>query len=246
MRDINILKANNVDLNRSLEIFDNMNSYEETLIDFLNSISEKLNELLKSKENSDMNNYAIYAHSIKSDAKYLGFTSLANIAYDHEMAGKNNDFSFVYNNYDKLENETKKYIEIVKQYLNSSTVDSNKNKILIVDDSMLIRNLIGKMISNEYAVINAENGSSAIEIISSNPNIYGIFLDLYMPGTDGFTVLNYLKENSCQIPVVIITGDDSKETIEKAFTYNIVDVLNKPFNEKNISKMMESIKNFNY
>ena len=117
MRDINILKANNVDLNRSLEIFDNMNSYEETLIDFLNSISEKLNELLKSKENSDMNNYAIYAHSIKSDAKYLGFTSLANIAYDHEMKSKEGNQEYININFIRLEDEFNHIIKVIDNYL---------------------------------------------------------------------------------------------------------------------------------
>ena len=245
MKDISILKDNNVDLDKSLELFGDMKSYEETLIDFLNSISEKLNELLKSKESSDMNSYAVYAHSIKSAARYLGFTSLVDIAYENEMAGKNNDFSFVFSNYDKLEKETKKYIEIAKQYLNSSSDDSKKEKILIVDDSMLIRNLIGKAISNEFAILNAEDGNKAVEIIKKNPNIYGIMLDLFMPNFNGFDVLNYLKENNYKIPVAVITGDDTKETIDKAFRYNIVDVLNKPFNEENIKKILESFKNYN-
>lgn len=242
MKDISILKDNNVDLDKSLELFGDMKSYEETLVDFLNSISEKLSELLKSKEDLNMANYGIYAHSIKSDARYLGFTTLAEIAYNHEMAGKNNDSTFVFNNYEELEKETKKYIEIAKQYLNSSNDDALKDKILIVDDSMLIRNLIGKAISSTYAVLNAEDGNKALEIIRTNPNIYGILLDLYMPNSNGFDVLNYLKDNNYKIPVVVITGDDTKETIEKAFTYNIVDVLNKPFNDENIKRVLENIR----
>ena len=47
-----------------------------------------------------------------------------------------------------------------------------------------------------------------------------------------------------KIPVVIITGDDTEETIKKAFTYPILDVLNKPFNEKSIYSVITSIKNF--
>lgn len=242
MKDISILKDNNVDLDKSLELFGDMKSYEETLVDFLNSISEKLRELLKSKEDLNMANYGIYAHSIKSDARYLGFTTLAEIAYNHEMAGKNNDSTFVFNNYEELEKETKKYIEIAKQYLNSSNDDALKDKILIVDDSMLIRNLIGKSISNNYAVLNAEDGNKAMEIIRTNHNIYGILLDLYMPNSNGFEVLKYLQDNDYKIPVVVITGDDTKETIEKAFTYNIVDVLNKPFNDENIKRVLETIR----
>lgn len=110
---------------------------------------------------------------------------------------------------------------------------------------MLIRNLIGKAISNEFAILNAEDGNKAVEIIKKNSNIYGIMLDLFMPNFNGFDVLNYLKENNYKIPVAVITGDDTKETIDKAFRYNIVDVLNKPFNEENIKKILESFKNYN-
>ena len=55
-----------------------------------------------------------------------------------------------------------------------------------------------------------------------------------MPNIDGFQVLDYLKENNLfeVIPTSIITGDDSKEAIDRAFKYPIVDMLNKPFNEK--------------
>ena len=47
-----------------------------------------------------------------------------------------------------------------------------------------------------------------------------------------------------EIPVIIITGDDTEETINKTFTYPILDVLNKPFNDKNIERVLESIKSF--
>lgn len=243
--DINFLKQNGVDTDKALELFGDMDIYNETFQDYLDGIDEKLSNLKRSKDNENWQDYGIFAHSIKSDARYLGFTSLVDIAYENEMAGKNNDFSFVFSNYDKLEKETKKYIEIAKQYLNSSSDDSKKEKILIVDDSMLIRNLIGKAISNEFAILNAEDGNKAVEIIKKNPNIYGIMLDLFMPNFNGFDVLNYLKENNYKIPVAVITGDDTKETIDKAFRYNIVDVLNKPFNEENIKKILESFKNYN-
>ena len=67
-----------------------------------------------------------------------------------------------------------------------------------------------------------------------------------MPEVNGFEVLNYLKEQDLiyKIPVVIITGDDTPETIKKAFSYPILDVLNKPFNEENIKRILVSIKSF--
>ena len=73
MRDVNLLISNGVDVNKSLELFGDMATYDETVEEFLKGVDEKLNYLKQYKEASDMTNYAIYAHSLKSDARYLGF-----------------------------------------------------------------------------------------------------------------------------------------------------------------------------
>ena len=64
-----------------------------------------------------------------------------------------------------------------------------------------------------------------------------------MPDSDGFIVLNYFKNNNLfkKYPVSIISGDDSKETIERAFTYDIVDMLNKPFSGENIRSIVRKM-----
>ena len=62
-----------------------------------------------------------------------------------------------------------------------------------------------------------------------------------MPNVDGFIVLDYFRQNGLfmKIPVSIITGEGSKEIIDRAFTYPIVDVLNKPFNERDVKRIVE-------
>ena len=80
MRDIDLLKNNGVNIEQSLELFGDMETYDSTLEDFLETITQKLSEIQKYKEVTDMPNYAILVHSLKSDAKYLGFTKLAEIA----------------------------------------------------------------------------------------------------------------------------------------------------------------------
>ena len=62
-----------------------------------------------------------------------------------------------------------------------------------------------------------------------------------MPNVNGFTVLDYFKSNNLfdKIPVSIITGINDKETIEKAFMYPIVDMLQKPFNESSVKNVVE-------
>ena len=74
-------------------------------------------ELLKNyKENKDMANYTIYVHSLKSDAKYLGFMELANVAYEHELKSKEKDEVFVNNHFKDLEYEYNKVMSIIDEF----------------------------------------------------------------------------------------------------------------------------------
>lgn len=119
--------------------------------------------------------------------------------------------------------------------------------IVVADDSMIIRNIIEKALNDEYVVLKASNGKEAIKHITDKKyNIEGMLLDLNMPESDGFIVLNYFKNNNLfrKYPIVIISGDDTKETIKKAFTYDIVDMLNKPFSSDNIKNMINKMINF--
>lgn len=118
MKDINILKNNGVNLDASLDILGDMDMYNETLEDFLNEIDSKKENLTVYKLAQDMPNYAIYAHSIKSDAKYLGFTKLAEIAFNHEIKAKENDNDYINDNFDMLNIEINHVIQISREYLN--------------------------------------------------------------------------------------------------------------------------------
>ena len=121
-----------------------------------------------------------------------------------------------------------------------------KSAIIVADDSALIRNIISKKLSNEYIVLQASNGKEVVRLITQNTqfNIIGLILDLVMPEYDGFYVLDYYKQNNLfnKIPVAIISGDDSKATIDKTFKYPIVDMLNKPLSNENIKSIVEKMK----
>ena len=98
--------------------------------------------------------------------------------------------------------------------------------ILVVDDSSIVQNVIEKALIDNYVILKANDGYEAVKIIIANDKkISGILLDLNMPKYDGFMVLDYLKDNNLlkEIPVSIISGDDTKETINKAFSYDIID-----------------------
>ena len=259
MKDVNLLISNGVDINSSLELFGDMETYNETLEDFLASAEEKLQQIQTYKETSDMPNYAILVHSLKSDSKYLGFTKLAELSYQHEMESKANNFNYVYDNYNELMTEANRIVNLVKQYLGKEyekvtnepakqPIKIKDKAILVVDDSTLVRNLIQKVFNDQFEVILASDGKEALDFIETNniDNVLGVLLDLNMPNVDVFEVLEYFKNNNLftKIPVAIVTGDDSKETVNKAFAYPIVDVLNKPFNERDIKRIVTNIVNF--
>ena len=127
------------------------------------------------------------------------------------------------------------------QEVNTTVVESDsRKKILIVDDSSIIRNYLQKAIGNRYSIISVGGGQEAIDSIPNN-KIDLILLDLMMPGIDGFGVLDYLKSNGNSTPVVIISGDTTKESIDRAFTYNVVDMIEKPFSEATIMGKIDRI-----
>lgn len=252
MKDINLLINNGIDVNKSLELFGDIETYNETITEFLDSVDDKIEALHKYKEESDLQNYAIYAHSLKSDARYLGFTNLAEMAFNHEMAGKNGDINFVFNNYDALVNETKRIINIVCNYIGVKDdiivedvkVHSDK-VILVVDDSDIVRNFVKKIFNDLYEVKLANDGKEALNyIVNDTENkIIGMLLDLNMPNVNGFQVLEYFDKNDLfnKIPVAIITGVDTKDEISRTLMYPIVDILSKPFNEANVKSVIDKM-----
>ncbi len=111
------LESNNIDVNHGLELLGDMELYDETMEDFVKEMENRLPKLQEYKDNSDMPNYAILVHAIKSDCKYLGIMSLADMNYEHELKSKANDVDYVNNNYEKLIDNINKYLIICKQYL---------------------------------------------------------------------------------------------------------------------------------
>ena len=263
MKDINYLKENGVDINKCLELFGDIETYNETIKEFKNSIDGKLDQIEKYYKDADMPNYAIYVHSLKSDCKYFGFIKLASIAYDHELKSKANDLNYVKENYETLITEARKVKAIVDEYLFDGEATNNlyssndikpvkpeepeqlcEDIILIADDSEVIRIFVKKIFDADYELAFAIDGQEALNIIREHEEdgrIKAVLLDLNMPKVDGFAVLDYMTQANLldKMPVTIISGDSSKEAISKAFEYNIVDMLNKPFNETKIKQTVE-------
>ena len=255
MKTIDFLKEHNVNVDQSLELFGDIDTYNETLVEFQKGIDGKLERIEKFYKDGDMPNYSILVHSLKSDCKYFGFMELADLAYQHELESKASNINFVSANFDRLMTEAKKVKTIVNAYLNddvevpAATVapaqaPSARGVILVADDSEVIRLFVKKIFEADKDIEVAKDGDEALNVIKSHEadnRIEAILLDLNMPGSDGFVVLDYLKNNNLlsKMPVTIISGDSSSDAINRAFTYEIVDMLNKPFSEQKIKDAVE-------
>lgn len=108
------LRRNGVNVDKALELLGDMNMYEVTLKDFLNSIDSKWTNIKKYKEEGDLANYSVEVHSLKSDCKYLGFTKLANISFLHELKSKDGDKEYIDKHFSDLEDAYNVAIKIMK------------------------------------------------------------------------------------------------------------------------------------
>ena len=117
MRDVSILTDNGVNLEGALELLGDLSFYDETLEAFLEENETRLPNIEKYRKDLNMADYAILVHALKSDSKYLGFTDLAEIAYEHELASKANNVDEVNKKYDMLIEEVNKITDLAKKYL---------------------------------------------------------------------------------------------------------------------------------
>lgn len=108
----------------------------------------------------------------------------------------------------------------------------NKPKILIVDDSEFNRAILKEILEETYEIIEADGGNEALHKIDE----YGmknslVLLDIIMPEKDGFEVLKYMEEERLisDIPVIIISSEDSANYIRRAYEMGVSDYINRPF-----------------
>ncbi len=121
---------------------------------------------------------------------------------------------------------------------------NDQKKILIVDDSSIVRNYLEKLLKEHYQIEMAEDGKEAIDklaTVSDENPVHLILLDLMMPNIDGFGVLEYMKGKNMEIPIVVISGDNTKETITRAFDFGVVDIIEKPFDSRTIESKIARI-----
>ena len=126
--------------------------------------------------------------------------------------------------------------------------EMKKNSILIVDDQVLNITILIHLLRDEYTLYAAKDGPSAIELaIKHVPDL--ILLDIVMREMDGYQVLEKLRliEATQNIPIIFITGLNSKEEEEKGLALEVADYISKPFTPSIVKlRVRNQIRMINY
>lgn len=107
-----------------------------------------------------------------------------------------------------------------------------KQKILIVDDSPINREILVSMLEDLYEITEAENGSQAVQILEKQGDDFSlVLLDLVMPEIDGFGVLTYMNKAhwTDSLPVIIISAETAHDRVVRAYELGAADFVSRPF-----------------
>ena len=116
-----------------------------------------------------------------------------------------------------------------------SAVPSERARILLVDDSMLMRKAASKMLGEEFDVVTAVDGEDAWAKIQADNSIQVVFTDLSMPKVDGYGLLRFVRgaedEGTLNLPVIVVTSADDHDdgARKKALDQGATDFITKPF-----------------
>lgn len=114
-------------------------------------------------------------------------------------------------------------------------LDEIKQQVLIVDDSIVNRELLSEMLGNDFRILEAANGAECIEKLKEyGTGISIVLLDMVMPVMDGYGVLDYMNRKHWidDIPVIMISGEDSESYVRKAYEMGVSDYISRPFDVK--------------
>ena len=111
----------------------------------------------------------------------------------------------------------------------------NKSQILLVDDSAMSRMILKEILGGDYSILEAENGQECLEKMQAEAgNIALVLLDINMPVMDGFEVLKAMNINHTieDIPVIMISSDDSDAAIRRSYELGASDYVTRPFDAR--------------
>ena len=120
-----------------------------------------------------------------------------------------------------------------------------RQTILIVDDAEMNRMMLSDMLGDQYDYVEAADGREALRILEKNVSIDLILLDINMPEMNGFEVLEEMNRYHWiqEIPVIMITAEESVESMEHAYSLGVTDYIPRPFNVYIVRRRVENTLN---
>jgi putative two-component system response regulator len=115
-------------------------------------------------------------------------------------------------------------------------------KVLVVDDDFINRKLLQTLLKKNPKVteiIEAENGSDALDKMKKDPSINIILLDIMMPVVDGIEFLKIFRSdmNNAHVPVIVLSTDDTRKT--EVYDNGANDFLRKPVMQDNLYEKLD-------
>lgn len=114
-----------------------------------------------------------------------------------------------------------------------------KPKILIADDSKVVRVSAQRILADEFELVLAEDGEVAYELLAKDRSIEAVFTDLGMPRLDGYGLVERLRgareERLRVLPIIVVTANETDEARQRALGLGATDFITKPFNKVDLT-----------
>lgn len=120
----------------------------------------------------------------------------------------------------------------------------NKTKVIIADDHPLFRTALKQAIVeciDDDETLEVDNFHDLLKAVTSNNSLEIVFLDLHMPGNDGFTGLTQLQNHFPDIVVIMVSSDDNSETMQKAINFGAAAFIPKSADLATIAQAIDTV-----
>lgn len=121
--------------------------------------------------------------------------------------------------------------------------EKERPQVLIVDDSSFNRDLLRRILGESFDILEADGGKEGLKLLKRyGTQISVVLLDIIMPGMNGFDVLDEMNKEHWldNIPVIMISADDSDENIRRAFDLGVTDYICRPFDAKVVERRIRN------
>ena len=122
--------------------------------------------------------------------------------------------------------------------------NDHRPMVLIVDDSPMNRDILSEILCDDFEILEASNGPKCLDLLNAwGSDISIVLLDIVMPDMDGFDVLSRMSAQGWleDIPVVMISSEDSSQTVRRAYELGASDYISRPFDARIVHRRVSNV-----